>query len=55
VIWLRTSRLVLREYTDQDWPAVLAYQSDARYLRYYLWSERDGATVREWIGRLIAC
>ena len=55
VICLRTARLVLREYMDEDWPAVLAYQSDARYLRYYPWSERDAATVRAWIGRLIDC
>jgi ribosomal-protein-alanine N-acetyltransferase len=51
---VRTARLVLREYTDEDWPAVLAYQSDPRYLRFYPWSERDARTVRNWIGGLIA-
>jgi hypothetical protein len=31
---LVTARLVLREVVEADWPAVLAYQSDPRYLRY---------------------
>ena len=54
MIQLRTARLLLREYTNEDWPSVLAYQSDARYLRYYPWSEREAATVRDWITRMIA-
>jgi len=37
---LETPRLVLREYTEGDTAAVLAYQSDARYLRYYPWEGR---------------
>ena len=37
---LETPRLVLREYTEDDCTAVLAYQSDPRYLRYYPWEER---------------
>ena len=37
---LETPRLVLREYTEDDTAAVLAYQSDARYLRYYPWEGR---------------
>ncbi len=37
---LETPRLVLREYTEDDSTAVLAYQSDPRYLRYYPWEER---------------
>ncbi len=37
---LETSRLILREYTEVDAAAVLAYQSDPRYLRYYPWEER---------------
>jgi len=32
-----TGRLVLREFEEDDWRAVLAYQSDPRYLRYYAW------------------
>ena len=37
---LETPRLVLREYTKDDSTAVLAYQSDPRYLRYYPWEGR---------------
>lgn len=37
---LTTARLNLREFTENDWPAVLAYQQDPRYLRYYEWPER---------------
>jgi RimJ/RimL family protein N-acetyltransferase len=51
---IQTARLVLREYTHADWPTVLAYQSDPRYLRYYPWSEREAATVRDWVASLIA-
>ena len=29
---LNTDRLVLREFVADDWHAVLAYQSDSRYL-----------------------
>jgi RimJ/RimL family protein N-acetyltransferase len=51
---LLTARLALREYEEVDWQAVLAYQSDPRYLRYYAWSTRDERAVREFIGRFIA-
>jgi [ribosomal protein S5]-alanine N-acetyltransferase len=51
---LTTARLVLREFEEDDWRAVLAYQSDPRYLRYYAWSGRDEAAVREFVGRQIA-
>ncbi|NLE76094.1 MAG: GNAT family N-acetyltransferase, partial [Chloroflexi bacterium] len=30
---LTTHRLRLREFVAEDWPAVLAYQSDPRYLQ----------------------
>jgi hypothetical protein len=32
---IKTERLVLREIRTDDWPAVLEYQRDPRYLRYY--------------------
>jgi RimJ/RimL family protein N-acetyltransferase len=51
---IRTERLVLREYTDQDWPSVLTYQSDLRYVRYYPWTGRDAATVKDFVDRFIA-
>ena len=37
---LHTDRLILREFVSADWPAVLAYQRDPRYLRYYEWADR---------------
>lgn len=37
---LTTERLVLREFVVEDLPAILAYQSDPRYLRYYEWTGR---------------
>jgi ribosomal-protein-alanine N-acetyltransferase len=51
---LVTARLVLREFVEADWPAVLAYQSDPRYLRYYAWRERDEPSVRAFVGALVA-
>jgi len=51
---IQTARLVLPEYTDDDWREVLANQSDSRYLRYYAWTGRDAAAVREFIGGFIA-
>jgi len=41
---LHTERLVLREFTADDWAATFAYQTDARYLRFY---ERETVTERQ--------
>ena len=49
---LTTERLLLRELEDDDWPAVLAYQSDPRYLRYYAWEGRTEEDVREFVRML---
>jgi [ribosomal protein S5]-alanine N-acetyltransferase len=46
---LTTERLVLREFVASDWQAVLAYQSNPLYLRYYEWNERTPEAVREFI------
>jgi len=46
---LTTERLVLREYTEEDWPAVLAYQQDPRYLRYYDWTGRTAEEARQFV------
>lgn len=43
---IRTARLVLREFNADDWQAVLAYQSDPRYLRFYEWDTRTAEQVR---------
>lgn len=47
---LTTERLILREFVAEDWPAVLAYQSDPRYLRYYEWTEAD---ARSFVQRFV--
>ena len=46
---IATARLVLREFTADDWPEVLALQRDPRYLRFYAWTDRSEAEVREFV------
>ena len=43
---LETDRLVLREFVSGDWPELLAYQRDPRYLRYYPSTQRTESDVR---------
>lgn len=50
---LTTPRLSLREFTADDWPAVLAYQSDPRYLRYYEWTNRTPDDVRQFVAMFL--
>lgn len=47
---LQTPRLLLREFEENDWRAVLAYQSDPYYLRYNPWSQRTERDVRDFVG-----
>jgi len=51
---LESERLVLREYVADDLAAVLAYQQDPRYLRYYAWSDRSVSEVRAFLRHFIA-
>ena len=46
---LVTDRLLLREFVEKDWRAVLAYQSDARYLKYYPRTRRTTEHVRDFV------
>ena len=46
---LTTDRLILREFVFEDWPAVLAYQRDARYLQYYEWTERTPEDAQRFV------
>jgi ribosomal-protein-alanine N-acetyltransferase len=46
---LNTERLVLREFGQDDWPEILVYQSDPRYLRYYDWTGRSTEQVRGFV------
>jgi [ribosomal protein S5]-alanine N-acetyltransferase len=51
---LTTERLILREYQERDWPDVLAYQSDPRYLRYYAWTARTPNAVQDFVQLFLA-
>ena len=46
---LETSRLLLRDFAAGDWPAVIAYQRDPRYLRLYEWADRTPAAVQAFV------
>ena len=50
---IETGRLWLREFDCSDWRAVLEYQRDPRYLRYYPWDERTEADAREFVGMFV--
>jgi ribosomal-protein-alanine N-acetyltransferase len=51
---LTTERLILREFNEDDWPDVLAYQTDPLYLRYYEWTERTPEAVQEFVHMFLA-
>ena len=46
---IETERLILRDFVPEDWAAILAYQSDPRYLRYYAWTDRTEEEVRAFL------
>jgi [ribosomal protein S5]-alanine N-acetyltransferase len=51
---LTTKRLLLREFEEEDWQAVLVYQSDPRYLRYYPWTQRTEQDVHAFVRMFLA-
>jgi len=50
---LTTERLILRDFIADDWQAVMAYQSDPRYLKYYEWTERTPEAVQEFLSMFL--
>ena len=46
---LTTERLMLRDFVESDSEAVLAYQQDPLYLRYYEWTSRTEEEVRAFL------
>ncbi len=48
-IELHTDRLLLREFVLTDWPAVLAYQRDPRYLQFYEWAGRTPGDAQRFV------
>lgn len=50
---LTTDRLLLREFEESDWQAVLTYQSDPLYLQYNPWTYRTEEDVRHFVQTFI--
>ena len=50
---LHTDRLLLREFVSADWPAVLAYQRDPRYLQFYEWTDRTAGDAQRFVQMFI--
>jgi ribosomal-protein-alanine N-acetyltransferase len=46
---LTTERLLLRDFVESDWEAMLAYQQDPLYLRYNEWMSRTAEEVRDFL------
>ena len=46
---LTTNRLILRDFVESDWEAMLAYQQKPLYLRYNAWTDRTPEAVREFL------
>jgi ribosomal-protein-alanine N-acetyltransferase len=46
---LETLRLVLRDFKEDDWRAVLAYQNTPEYVRFTPWTERTETEVRQFV------
>ena len=46
---IETERLILREFTMDDWPEVSAYQSDPLYQRFYPETERTPTQARKFV------
>ena len=51
---IETQRLLLREFTFDDWAAVLAYQSDPRYQQYYPLAERTAIEAQNFVHMFLA-
>ena len=51
---IETERLLLREFREEDWPAMAAYWSDPHYLRYYAPVDDIQRAVRKPAGRFVA-
>jgi RimJ/RimL family protein N-acetyltransferase len=50
---LTTARLTLREFVEADWQAVLAYQSNPRYLKYYPWDSVSAEHAQKFVKTFI--
>jgi [ribosomal protein S5]-alanine N-acetyltransferase len=49
IMLLETERLWLRDFVEDDWKAVYAYQVNPHYSRYYNWTNRTEEEVKQLI------
>lgn len=54
MVQFNTERLILRDFVEDDWPAVLAYQSDPRYLGVYGLTAPSVEEVQAFVKRFLA-
>jgi [ribosomal protein S5]-alanine N-acetyltransferase len=50
---IETDRLILRDFTTDDWKAVFEYQNDPQYLKYNPWISRSEDEVRAFVQSFI--
>lgn len=46
---IQTERLLLREFADEDWRALYAYQNDVRFQEFYEWEHRTESDTRAFV------
>jgi len=51
---LKTGRLILREFKEDDWQAMHEYASDPEVVRYMQWTPKTEEETRDWIKRAIS-
>ncbi len=51
---IKTERLLLREFNDDDWADVLSYQKNPLYHRYYEWTDRTPEAAKDFVRIFIA-
>lgn len=49
IVIIETERLILREFVAEDWQAILAYQRDERYLRFYPQSDSSETEAQQFV------
>ncbi|MFC0213754.1 GNAT family N-acetyltransferase [Paenibacillus chartarius] len=50
---LKTDRLILREFTKDDWEQFHAYASDADLVRFMEWGPNSEAATKDYLDRMI--
>jgi ribosomal-protein-alanine N-acetyltransferase len=50
---METERLYMRDFVENDWRAVFSYQTNPHFSRFYNWTERSEADVRQFVQTFI--